>query len=65
MAVRDGRIPPSLNYVTPDPACPLAMVTGAPREARIDVAMVNAFGFGGQNAVIAVRAAHGGRLREP
>jgi 3-oxoacyl-[acyl-carrier-protein] synthase II len=60
LAVRSGLIPPSLNYDTPDPACPLEMVTGAAREATIGVAIVNAFGFGGQNAVVAVRAAHGG-----
>jgi 3-oxoacyl-[acyl-carrier-protein] synthase II len=66
LAVRAGVIPPSLNYDTPDPECPLEMVAGEGRITPIGVAIVNAFGFGGQNAVVAVRApAGGGTLTRP
>jgi 3-oxoacyl-[acyl-carrier-protein] synthase II len=65
LALRSRLIPPSLNYETPDPACPLEMVTGTAHEAQIGIAIVNAFGFGGQNAVVAVRASDGGRLNAP
>ena len=57
LAVRHGTIPPSINYDTPDPDCPLDLVHGAPRRAGLGAAIVNAFGFGGQNAVVVLRAA--------
>ena len=57
LAVRHATIPPSINYDTPDPDCPLDLVHGAPRSSRIRAAIVNAFGFGGQNAVVVLRAA--------
>jgi 3-oxoacyl-[acyl-carrier-protein] synthase II len=56
LAVRHGTIPPSLNYDTPDPECPLAIVHGAARLTPVPSAVVNAFGFGGQNAVVVLRA---------
>ena len=55
LAVRHGVVPPTLNYETPDPDCPLRVVHGAPLVTDIGVAIVNAFGFGGQNAVLALR----------
>ena len=58
LAVRHGLIPPGINYDTPDPDCPLDIVHGAPRQGR-RAAIVNAFGFGGQNAVVVLRAAAG------
>jgi 3-oxoacyl-[acyl-carrier-protein] synthase II len=55
LAIRDGTIPPTVNYETPDPACDLDYVPNAARQATVDVALVNGFGFGGQNAVAVFR----------
>ena len=50
LAIRDGVIPPTINYETPDPECDLDYVPNEPRTAKIDTAMTNSFGFGGHNA---------------
>ena len=49
LAIRDGIIPPTINYKTPDPECDLDYVPNEPREAEVDLAMTNSFGFGGHN----------------
>jgi len=45
-------IPPTINYVNPDPACDLDYVPNEPREARVDYVLSNSFGFGGTNAAL-------------
>ncbi len=54
LALREGVIAPNLNYETPDPDCAIAVVSGEARQARVDLALSNAFAFGGLNAVLAL-----------
>jgi 3-oxoacyl-[acyl-carrier-protein] synthase II len=56
-AVEQGWVPPTAHYREPDPECDLDYVPNVGRQAAVRGALVNAFGFGGQNAVLAVRAA--------
>ena len=55
LAIRDGILPPTIHYQTPDPECDLDVIPNKAREKKIDLAISNAFGFGGHNAVLAVR----------
>ncbi|MCC6305824.1 MAG: beta-ketoacyl-[acyl-carrier-protein] synthase family protein [Rhodobacteraceae bacterium] len=55
MALRDGVIAPTVGHEEPDPECALDVVPNLAREARVEVAISNAFAFGGFNAVIALR----------
>jgi 3-oxoacyl-[acyl-carrier-protein] synthase II len=55
LSLRDGLIPPTINYQTPDPACDLDYVPNLARSANVRVAIKNSFAFGGQNAVLVVR----------
>jgi len=59
MAIRDGVIPPTIHYRTPDPDCDLDYVPNEARRHAVQVAVSNAFGFGGHNAVLAFRAFSG------
>ncbi|MEX0279950.1 MAG: beta-ketoacyl synthase [Arenibacterium sp.] len=55
MALRDGVVAPTIGYEEPDPECALDVVPNTAREAKVDVALSNAFAFGGLNAVLALR----------
>ncbi|WP_280357203.1 KasA/KasB family beta-ketoacyl-ACP synthase [Nocardia otitidiscaviarum] len=52
--LRDGIIPPTLNYENPDPAFDLDVVADKPREGQPEYALSNSFGFGGHNVTVAV-----------
>jgi len=52
LAIQDGIIPPTINYEEPDPQCDLDYVPNAARRQPLNIAMSNAFGFGGTNAAL-------------
>ena len=54
LAVRDGVLPPTMNYVHPDPECDLDYVPNEARQTQVDVALSNAMGLGGHNACVLV-----------
>jgi 3-oxoacyl-[acyl-carrier-protein] synthase II len=55
LAIFDDRIPPTMNYEQPDPECDLDYVPNAARERRVNVAMNNAYAFGGNNASLILK----------
>jgi 3-oxoacyl-[acyl-carrier-protein] synthase II len=55
LALRDGIVPPTINLDNPDEECDLDCVAHTAREAKVDVALSNSFGFGGHNATLAIR----------
>ncbi len=55
LALQRGIIPPTINYVTPDPECDLDYVPNKAREVGVEHAMSNSFGFGGTNAVLIMK----------
>jgi 3-oxoacyl-[acyl-carrier-protein] synthase II len=54
LAIRDGLLPPTINYEHPDPNCDLDYVPNQVREGKCDHALSNSFGFGGQNIALIV-----------
>jgi 3-oxoacyl-[acyl-carrier-protein] synthase II len=55
LTLYEGVIPPTINHERPDPECDLDYVPNRARRAEVNVALVNAFGFGGQNVVLAMK----------
>ena len=53
-AIQDGVVPPTINYMEPDPECDLNFVPNQAEQRQVDVGMCNAFGFGGQNASMVI-----------
>jgi len=59
LAMKNQVIPPTINYLEPDPECDLDYVPNHAREARLNVILSNSFGFGGQNACLIIKRAEG------
>ena len=55
LTIRDGVIPPTINYETPDENCDLDYVPNKAREAKVETVLSNSFGFGGQNIALIVK----------
>jgi 3-oxoacyl-[acyl-carrier-protein] synthase II len=55
LTLHEGVIPPTINYERPDPECDLDYVPNQARHTEVNAALVNAFGFGGQNVVLAMK----------
>ncbi len=55
-ALEENKIPPTINYTTPDPECDLDYVPNTAQDLECSTVMMNAFGFGGHNAVLVIRA---------
>ena len=55
-AIQDNKVPPTINYTTPDPECDLDYVPNTAQSLECNAVMINAFGFGGHNAVLVIRA---------
>jgi 3-oxoacyl-[acyl-carrier-protein] synthase II len=56
LAIRDGMVPPTINYSMPDPNCDLDYVPNQARRMKVTTCLSNSFGFGGQNDALVVRA---------
>jgi 3-oxoacyl-[acyl-carrier-protein] synthase II len=59
LTMRHQRLPPTINYVTPDPALPVDCVPNVARDARVERTISNSFGFGGQNVCLVMAASPG------
>ena len=54
LAIKEGVLPPTINYENPDPECDLDYVPNEARRAQVDVALSNAMGLGGHNGCVLV-----------
>jgi 3-oxoacyl-[acyl-carrier-protein] synthase II len=59
LSIRDGIVPPTINLDYPDPDCDLDYVPHVARRMEVNAAMINGFGFGGQNAAAIFRRIEG------
>ncbi len=55
LVIKNGVIPPTINYENPDPECDLDYVPNVARESDVNIALINSFGFGGSNASIIIK----------
>ena len=62
MTLKEGVLPPTINYEHPDPECDLDYVPNCAREQRVQTAISNSFGFGGQNAAIVMQQYRNGHI---
>jgi 3-oxoacyl-[acyl-carrier-protein] synthase II len=60
LAIRDDKLPPTINYEVEDPQCDLDYIPNVARDANVRVAVSNSFGFGGHNACVVLRQFDGG-----
>ncbi|OQY35325.1 MAG: beta-ketoacyl-[acyl-carrier-protein] synthase II [Spirochaetaceae bacterium 4572_59] len=56
LSLQKGILPPTINQITPDPECQLDTIPNHAREVKVQAALTNSFGFGGQNASLAIIA---------
>jgi 3-oxoacyl-[acyl-carrier-protein] synthase II len=59
LAIRDGRVPPTINFSEADPDCDLDYAHGGMVEQPVSLALSNSFGFGGHNVCLAIRGWEG------
>jgi 3-oxoacyl-[acyl-carrier-protein] synthase II len=55
LAIKEGVVPPTINYETKDPECDLDFVPNVKREMQVDIAMNNAYAFGGNNSSLILK----------
>jgi 3-oxoacyl-(acyl-carrier-protein) synthase len=60
LSIRDGIVPPTTNLETPDPECDLDYVPNVARRQPVRAAMINGFGFGGQNVALIIKSYQAG-----
>ena len=58
MAIRDQKVPPTINYTTPDPECDLDYVPNVAKSRRVRVSMTTSVGLGGHNSCLIFREAN-------
>lgn len=56
LAMKNNKIPPTINYMTPDPECDLNYTPNKPVEGEVNVVLTNSFGFGGHNVCLALKS---------